>query len=183
MNRSQSQNNLAMTIVLISGAMLFATLFMGYAIYRTSAPTWPPMGSTKVSLGLPFLATLTILLSSWFCHRVQLAVKVENFARASMELNMTLGLGFVFLFIQSSLWFHMKNVGLYTSSGIFASILYAYTWIHAVHVVLGLFSLIWLRVVLRPSNARILQKTINVERFWHFLGIVWIIMFLTLFVL
>jgi len=180
--RTELQNNLAITMVLISGGMLFTTLFMGYAIYRSSAVVWPPVGASKVALGLPTLATLTILVSSWFCYLTRKAVKDANMAKAKMELNVTISLGLVFMLIQSLLWYKLKANGVYTHSGIFASILYAFTWIHAAHVVLGLTALGWLRFVMKSSDG-ILQKTINVERFWHFLAVIWIIMFLTLFVL
>lgn len=183
MKKSELQNNLAMTIALVSWAMLFATLFMGYAIYRSSANVWPPMGFNKISLTLPMMSTLTILLSSWFCYQTKLSIKIKDLVKAQSNLNYTLVLGFAFMVIQSFLWNHLKSTGVYVSSGIFASIIYAFTWIHAAHVVCGLFALIYLKLVLKPSKENLLQISINVEKFWHFLGVIWILMFLTLFVL
>jgi len=173
-----------MMIVLLSGAMLFATLFMGYAIYRTSAPVWPPLGIPKISLFIPFLSTLVISVSSWFAYQFKTYVKVSNFIKAHSNLNWTLLTGFGFLAMQSYFWFHLKNTGVFLgTSGIFGSVIYGYTWIHAIHMVLGLGSLTYLKIVLRPETVNVVQKAINVEKFWHFLGIIWIIMFLTLFVL
>ncbi len=172
-----------MNLVLISGAMLFATLFMGYAIYRSSATFWPPMGTSRTDLTLPFISTLLITLSSWFCYQVSIKVKAGKMASARTQLNLTLALGFGFLVVQSLLWSHLKAKGVFVSSGIFASTLYGFTWIHAGHMILGLSGLIYLRVVLNKEDANVLQKSINVEKFWHFLGVIWIIMFLTLFVL
>lgn len=183
MKRNELQNNLAMTIALISWAMLFATLFMGYAIYRSSSNVWPPMGFSKISLTLPLVSTLTILLSSWFCYQTKLNLRIKNFNKAKSQLNTTLVLGFAFMLIQTLLWNHLKSTGVYVSSGIFASIIYAFTWIHAAHVFCGLGVLLYLRMVLKPSKENLLQVAINVEKFWHFLGIIWIIMFLTLFVI
>jgi len=78
----------------------------------------------------------------------------------------------------------MKSTGVYVeTSGIFGSVIYGFTWIHAVHMVLGLCALLYLKIVLKPNTVNVLQKTVNVEKFWHFLGVIWIIMFLTLFVL
>lgn len=183
MKRNELQNNLAMTIALVSWAMLFATLFMGYAIYRSSANVWPPMGFSKVSLTLPTLSTLIILLSSWFCYQTKLSLKIKDLSKARLNLNYTMLLGFGFMLIQSLLWSHLKSTGVYVSSGIFASIIYAFTWIHAAHVFCGLFALIYLRMVLKPTKTNLLQIAINVEKFWHFLGVIWILMFLTLFVI
>jgi cytochrome c oxidase subunit III len=182
--KTDLQNNLAMTITLLSGAMLFATLFMGYAIYRTSADVWPPLGIPKVSLAIPLLSTIIIVLSSWFAYQIKVQVKLNNFSKGHSHLNLTLALGTAFLLAQSYLWFHMKSSGVFVgTSGIFGSVLYGFTWIHALHMVAGLGSLVYLKIVLRPTTLNVLQKTINVEKFWHFLGVIWIIMFLTLFVL
>ena len=184
MRKTDLQNNLAMTIVLLSGAMLFATLFMGYAIYRTSASQWPPLGIPKVSLLVPFLSTVIIVLSSWFAYQLRVCAQQGNMLKAHSNLNTTLLLGLCFMLAQSYLWFHMKSTGVFVgTSGIFGSILYGFTWIHAFHMVAGMTTLVYLKLVLKKGGPNVVQKSINVEKFWHFLGVVWIIMFLTLFVL
>ncbi len=183
MNRRDLQNNLATTVVLISGTMLFATLLMGYSIYRSSSPVWPPAGAVRAPLGYPILSTITILLSSWFSYKVKQNVKDLDFKKARLNLDTTTFLGVLFMAIQSLFWMQLKASGVLTSSGIFSSIIYGFTWIHAFHVVMGLSSLVWLRFVLKPTTNSIWQKAHNVEKFWHFLGAVWLIMFLTLFVI
>lgn len=183
MNRRDLQSNLAMTIVLISGTMLFATLMMGYSIYRSSSATWPPAGSVRVALGYPLLSTITLIISSWFSYQVKAGIKNLDFKKACLNLDTTILLGLVFMGIQSLFWMQLKASGVLTSSGIFSSIMYGFTWIHAAHVVLGLGALTWLRFVLRPKTQNLWQKALNVEKFWHFLGIIWFIMFITLFVL
>lgn len=183
MNRRELQNNLAMNMVLISGSMLFATLLMGYSLFRSSSSTWPPEGIRAISLGYPMLSTVTILLSSWFCSRVRGNVALNDFRSAKMNLNTTLVLGFLFMLIQSLLWMEMKSMGLFVGSGIFSSIVYGFTWIHALHMLSGLLTLGWLRFVLRPETQNLAQKALNVEKFWHFLGVVWLILFICLFVL
>jgi len=59
-----------MIVTLISFAMLFATLMMGFAMFRFTSPVWPPSGMEKPSLVLPTLSTVLIALSSacyyWF---------------------------------------------------------------------------------------------------------------------
>ncbi len=181
MRRSEIQHGLGMTMVLISGTMLFATLLMGYAIYRTSATAWPPMGTEPVNVVLPLLSTLTILFSSYFMHQTR--VQFADHKKAKMNLDTTLCLGILFMGIQMLFWNELKSSGLLVGSGIFSSVLYGFTWIHAAHVVLGLCSLVWLRLVFKPATRNLDVKLLNVEKFWHFLGAVWVIMFLTLFVL
>lgn len=183
MNRREMQNNLAMNMVLISGSMLFATLLMGYSLFRSSSSTWPPEGIRAVSLGYPLLSTATILLSSWFCSRLRGNLALNDFKAAKMNLNTTLILGVLFMVIQTLLWSEMRDTGLFIGSGIFSSVMYGFTWIHAAHVISGLLVLSWLRFVLKPETTNLGQKVLNVEKFWHFLGAIWLILFISLFVI
>ncbi len=182
MKRGELQINLATNIAIISMSMLFATLFMGYAIYRSSAPVWPPMGMMKISLLLPTLSTIVIFISSFFCYFTTANIKKNDFSQARRNLNYSILLGVSFIFLQCLIWSHMKSIGLYTHSGIFASITYALTWIHAAHMIAGLIALVYLKKILKPETSNLIPKAKNIENFWYFLEIVWIVMFLTLFV-
>ena len=183
-NMSQSDqgqeivSSVGMIVALVSFAMLFATLMMGFAMFRFTASVWPPAGMTKPSLFLPTLSTICIFLSSisyvWF---------EKNIAnKKGLKLTIALGLGFMIM--QSLLWNQLKSQGIFVSSGIFPSIIYAFTWIHAAHIVAALGLLIWLLFfALNDLNTKALLRVSSVGKFWHFLGIVWLIMFLTIFVL
>lgn len=171
-------SSIGMIVALVSFAMLFATLMMGFAMFRFTAPVWPPDGMVKPSLILPGLSTFCIFLSSlayiWF---------EKNIAdKKGLVLTIVLGLGFMLM--QSLLWHQLKSQGIFVSSGIFPSIIYAFTWIHAAHIVAGLGLLFWLLFLgLKNINTKTMLRASSVGKFWHFLGIVWFIMFLTIFVL
>ncbi|MFA6237439.1 MAG: hypothetical protein WC635_08950 [Bacteriovorax sp.] len=171
-------SSVGMIVALVSFAMLFATLMMGFAMFRFSSPVWPPAGMVKPSLVIPSLSTLCIFLSSlsymWF----------EKNISNKKGLILTLILGILFMLLQSLLWNQLSTQGIFVSSGIFPSIIYAFTWIHAAHIFAGLGLLIWLlSFALQNINNRARLRVSSVGKFWHFLGIVWFIMFLTIFVL
>ncbi len=171
-------SSVGMIVALVSFAMLFATLMMGFAMFRLTAPVWPPAGMTKPSLLLPSLSTLCIFLSS-VCY-----MKFEKNMADNRGLIATIVLGFIFMIIQTLLWHSLKTQGIYVSSGIFPSIIYAFTWIHAAHIVAALAMLIWLyRNVQKGVTPTTQRQAGNTGKFWHFLGIVWFIMFVTIFVI
>lgn len=180
-NKDQGQqiiSSVGMIVTLVSFAMLFATLMMGFAMYRLTAPVWPPAGMTKPSLILPSLSTLCIFISS-LCF-----MKFEKDISDKRGLIATIALGLVFMIIQSLLWHSLKLQGIYVSSGIFPSIIYAFTWIHAAHIIAALAMLIWLYTRVRKEVSPKTQlQAANTGKFWHFLGIVWFIMFVTIFVI
>jgi cytochrome c oxidase subunit 3 len=171
-------SSVAMMVTLISFAMLFATLMMGFALYRITAPVWPPAGMQRPSLLLPGLSTLAIASSS-ICY----AYFEKNISKKS-GLIATIVLGFGFMLSQASLWHSLKTQGIFVSSGIYPSIIYAFTWIHAAHIVVALALLIWIYFISQKEITPLLRiRAANVGKFWHFLGIVWLIMFVTIFVL
>lgn len=171
-------HGIGMIVTLVSFGMLFATLMMGFAIYRLTAPVWPPQGMSRPSLILPILSTVLIAISSyayiWFEKDI-----IKN--RFGLMLTLLLGAGF--MTTQSFFWFQLHGQGIYTSTGIFASIIYAFTWIHAAHIVAALGLLVWLLTTMNTTSSDVLSlRVMNVGKFWHFLGIVWLIMFVSIFV-
>jgi cytochrome c oxidase subunit 3 len=174
-------SSIAMVVTLVSFGMLFLTLMMSFALFRFTAPVWPPAGMVKPSLLLPSLSTFIIALSSYFYFSFE--KNVFKGMADKRNLLVTLILGVAFMTSQFLFWNDLKSHGILVSSGIFPSIIYAFTWIHAAHIVAGLGLLMWLYGTLKTPDAMTAVKVSNIGKFWHFLGIVWLIMFVTIFVL
>lgn len=178
------QSSIAMTIVMISWVMFFATLFLAYGIYRFTSEVWPPMGMEKTPLGLPTLSTVFILLSSLTFIFFENNYLKKNYQSIKYSIFATLALGLGFLFTQWQLWQSLKLAGVYVESGIFASLIFGFTWIHAAHIILGLVGLGWVVANLKKisllAERSLLVK--NVGIFWHFLGVIWVLMYFALFV-
>ncbi len=173
--------SVAMLVVLISFSMLFASLLLIYVLFRGQNPIWPPMGMNRVSLFYPVVSTIALVASDVFFHLKKPSLKLVGWFFA-----------FLFLGSQILLWRQMDGQGLYVSAGIFTSLIYSLTWIHAAHIIAGLLYLFWAYF---PQSQRPQNTQANVERkerrlcrqdnaltFWRFLGIIWIVFFLVLFV-
>ena len=159
--------NIGMTIILISFSMLFATFFLVYILYRSSAPVWPPMGMPKASLFFPTLSTLIVGLSSYTYSRFQKSCATTT---ARPWFYRTLALGGIFLLSQVMSLQSLQAQGLYLDTGFFSSLLHVFIWNHAVHVIAAVFSLLWLLGGHRYNNVAYVA---NVGKFWHFLGVIW----------
>lgn len=179
-------NTLAITVALISWAMLFASLFLAYAVFRFSAASWPPVGFQKISLFWPTVSLVVTLASSgsfYLCMKSFLNFDRKKF---TIHLWLTILLGVLFFVSQSQLWSMLKSIGLYVEAGVFASILHGFTWIHAGHLLLGFLGLLFLIPITRtkPDVWNIYyNRMISIGKFWHFMTIVWIIMYITLFLI
>ena len=82
-------------------------------------------------------------------------------------------------------WSDLAFRGITQGSGIFGSMIYGFTWIHIAHVAIGIALLTWLTLKVKNISTMEMKDTLrakNVGMFWHFLGLVWLIMYLILFV-
>jgi len=179
-------NSIAMTICLISFTMLFAVLFLGYGIFRSNALEWPPMGMERVDLFIPSVSTLIICLSSLTFWCVESLILKGQSRKAKAVGLLSLLLGVLFVGSQFVLWENLKIKGIYQGTGIYASLIYGFTWTHVGHMVLALCLKAWLMIkVFGEKEVKRLKGHFikNVTLFWHFLGIVWILIYVVLFVL
>lgn len=175
--------SLGMIIALGSWAMMFGALFFVYAAMRTSARTWPPPGLPPLPVALPLVNTLVLAGSS-----VALLLGTRALARGDRKvfprhLGVAIVLGAAFLGLQLKMWQDMWVAGLLPQTGAFASVFYGLTVLHALHVLAGL---VVLGVVL-VRGLRGVYTEHNVIRvrvagmFWHFVDVVWILMFVALY--
>jgi cytochrome c oxidase subunit 3 len=172
------------TILFVSIGMLFMTLFMMYGVFRYSQAMWPPMGVEKQPLIYSTISTILILLSSGTLERAHKRFKV-SIKEYKSAMKVTIGLGILFLISQYFVWTDLTKRGLGVSEGIFPSILHGFTYIHWAHIVLALGALIWaLKFKDIKETGELVNQTQfkNIVKCWHYLGIIWIILYGILFV-
>jgi cytochrome c oxidase subunit 3 len=169
-------------VFLGSWAMLFVGLFVAYAFVRARAGAWPPPDAPPLPRLLPGLNTLAIAASSAAVAR---AVRAEDLGRrrgAARGLAAAAVLGAAFLALQAVVWVRLWRQGLVPSGGPYPSVFYALTAFHALHVAVGLAALAWLAV---RAGTGAPSARIDVRLwgwYWHFVGVVWAALYLTLYV-
>lgn len=182
--RERMTSSIAMVMTLISFSMLFATLMLGYVAYRFTSVVWPPLGMQRASLEIPTLSTLIILMSSLSYYMSESSFLQNKLKAFKNYYFVTLLLGTSFMASQMFLWQNLKLTGIFVDSTVFGSIIYAFTWVHAGHMVVGLLALLFLIPSLRgkrnEGKTQIWLKSVG--QFWHFLGIVWVIMYFSIFI-
>ncbi|MSP60167.1 MAG: heme-copper oxidase subunit III [Myxococcales bacterium] len=171
-----------MVIFLSAFGMCFAALFFSYSVVRTGAMSWPPAGTEPLPLGLPALNTLVLALSSWTFHRAYVAARRGQPVVA--WLGVTFCLGALFMALQLVVWVSVYRSGLHPSSGIYGSVFYALTVFHALHVVSALVTILYLlpgALVGRYGAANHTAVRLS-AMFWHFVDVIWVAMFLSVYV-
>jgi heme/copper-type cytochrome/quinol oxidase subunit 3 len=176
---------LGMLLFLGSWTMLFAALFAAYGVLRLRSPGWPPPDQPALPLLLPGANTLALMASS---VALQSALRSAREGRAAGVLPAAaaaLALGVVFLAGQAALWTGLWRAGLRPEGGPFPSVFYGLTVFHALHVLVGLVGLGWL--VARAAKASFgPARHLGLRLwcgYWHFVGAIWVLLYLTVFVL
>lgn len=170
-----------MAVFLGSWAMLFAALFFAYAFVRARAGGWPPPGTPALPRLLPGLNTLVIAASSVAMVRALRAAELDRARRAAAALALATVLGAVFLAVQLAVWVELWRQGLVPSGGPYPSVFYALTAFHALHVLVGLGALGSLAA--RAASGRAGRIEVRLWGwYWHFVGAVWALLYLGLYV-
>ncbi len=168
-------------IWLASELMFFGGLFAAYLTLRSNARVWPP-ASVHLELLAASVATLVLIASSGTMHLATRAL--EHGERELMQrwLVVTLALGALFLVNQIREFFVLDFSP--SSSG-FGSMYYLMTGFHALHVFGGL-ALITVAIVITTGAGPLERRRPIVESvsyYWHFVDVVWVLLFATLFLL
>ncbi|WP_319782680.1 cytochrome c oxidase subunit 3 [Oceanisphaera sp. IT1-181] len=156
-------------------------------------PQWPllltPGGikTTAISwMGLPLINTIVLLTSSITLHLAHLALRRNQRSPLTLWLGITVLLGIAFLILQAWEYSHAyQELGLKFNSGIYGSTFFLLTGFHGAHVMLGtlLLMIMWIRVQRGHFTSAQHFGFQATSWYWHFVDIVWLGLFVTVYIL
>jgi len=169
--------------LLVVVTMTFSGLIAAYVVIATNGvQEWQPF-----SLPIPvWISTAIILISSFTYHLGFKAVSANDQPRSKKWMLVTTVLGAMFISSQLLAWLALTMRGLYVASNPYAGFFYILTAVHAVHVIGGITALgsIVLRVWHPTENAEAIAKRTTLAQvvgwYWHFMGGLWIVLFILL---
>ncbi len=170
------------------GVMTNALLWSGFDA------TWPSNGPAQVggqfqtmsAWGLPLVNTLLLLTSGVTLTIAHHALKAGDRGKIILWLGLTVLLGATFLFFQVEEYIHAyTELNLTLGSGIYGSTFFMLTGFHGVHVTLGaiMLTVIWFRVLKGHFSADNHFAFEAVAWYWHFVDVVWLLLFLFVYVM
>lgn len=173
-----STGKLGMWVFLVSEIMFFTGLIGSYIVLRLGSTGWPTPGDT-LNTGLLAVNTLVLITSSLTMALSLHAAQQGRQAAVRRFLFATALLGLTFLGIKGYDYVHMWDRGFTIASSLFGSCYYLLTGFHALHVFSGVIVLAYL---LAAASRPVLSQTTagRVEYsglYWHFIDIVWVILF------
>ena len=173
-----------MLLFIASEVMFFGGLFAAYFNSRaTHAAEWGPPGGHELE-AWPLATILTVLLvtSSFTMQFGVAAIRRGDQAKLRMWVGLTLLLGVLFLLGQL---YDYSTLGFGIRDGIFATTFYTLTGFHGAHVFGGAvaMTILFARASQGQFSARNHVAVEAVSMYWHFVDVVWIGLFLTLYFL
>jgi heme/copper-type cytochrome/quinol oxidase subunit 3 len=177
---------LGVWLFLASEVMLFGALFSTYVLLRTGADTWET-GHAILNWPLAMVNTFVLIGSSVTMVMSWAALKQKNLAKFKMYMALTVLCGVGFLVIKTIEYQAKFEHGLLPGKSVFMAIYFTMTGLHGLHVIGGMIvngyllgpgAKMWFTEPERFTN-----RIEVAGLYWHFVDLVWIFLFPTLYLM
>jgi len=169
--------------LLVAIMMTFGGLIAAYVVIQMNkAAEWRPF---ELPIQL-WVSTAIIIASSVTYEFGKRSILRNDQSSAKKWLLATTVLGSAFISSQIFVWFELTRRGLYMSGNPYAGFFYLLTAIHAVHVLGGISALgsVLLRSWYPARDDEAVRKRAAIAQvvgwYWHFMGGLWIVLFVLL---
>ena len=176
---------LGMFLFIASEAMLFGSFFTAYFFVRVVNPdapeSWPPE-PFEFPIFVAGVNTAILVTSSFTMHWALQSIKRGERNGLKAGLVLTILMGLAFLLTQAIEYAH---VGFNTGDGAFASAFFGLTGLHGAHVFVGL-------TILAVMAVRAFRGHFTPDHhhgvelagiYWHFVDIMWIVVYATVYLI
>jgi cytochrome o ubiquinol oxidase subunit 3 len=171
-------------IFLLSDIVMFAALFAAYAVL-VHATAGGPTGAQLFNQTSVALETACLLLSSYTCGLMSLAITSQRRAATYLFAAITFVLGAAFLYLEVREFADMIARGAIPQRSAFLSAFFTLVGCHGLHVTAGL---IWLAVMMAQVAIKGFRATVQrrlqcFSLFWHALDIIWVALFTVVYLM
>ena len=173
---------LGMLLFIISEVMIFGAFFTAYFFIRVvNHNPWPAAG-TQLPESVAGINTLILLSSSLTLHWALVSIKNGNRFGLRAGMLSTFLLGLTFLCVQINEYIH---IGFAPHDSAQGTIFYALTGLHGAHVFIGLCALLIVTTrAFRGHYSPEHHQGMEVPGiYWHFVDIMWVVVYTTVYVL
>jgi len=170
---------LGLNVFLMSLSVLFIASLVGYFITRFQSPHWRIADQPGLPSGL-WLSTVILIGVSAALEGALRAVRKNQLKALTRRLWVGLALVLAFLAAQVENWHVMRTAELaLPTPTLFTYTFYLLTGLHAAHVVGGFVPLgiVMARAERRAYSSSHHEGVALCVKYWHFLGVVWLVLF------
>jgi cytochrome c oxidase subunit 3 len=173
---------LGMFLFIASETMLFGAFFTAYFFVRVTAGTPWPTPPFELPVFVAGVNTTILVTSSFTMHWALQSIKKGHRYGLQAGLLLTFLMGLTFLLTQAR---EYSRVGFSPQDGAFGTIFYCLTGLHGAHVFIGL-SLLFVATLRAFRGHFSPEHHHGVEIpgiYWHFVDVMWIVVYSTVYIL
>jgi cytochrome c oxidase subunit 3 len=176
---------LGMMLFIASELMFFGSLFGAYFTIRAATDPWPPDGTAEIAVLRTGFFSAFLIASSFTIQHSVTVLRRDDVAGMLRWLAITIGLGLIFLGGQAWEYSELIREDFVISSNQFATLFFTMTGFHGLHVAGGLVAIALVFASARGARVTAARHgpAEAVSYYWHFVDVVWIFLFVTLYVL
>ena len=170
-----SKAKLGVRTIIVVSTVIFSLFVVSYSD-RMLVHDWKSLSEPW----LLWINTSILILTSFVFHKTKIFFDRNNFEKTKNSLLLVGFLSFAFITGQLLVWQHFINIGQYASTNPANAFFYVFTALHGLHLLGGLF--FWGRATTKIfsenfSVSKVKQSIELCAIYWHFLLIVWLILF------
>ncbi|MDY6803088.1 MAG: heme-copper oxidase subunit III [Cyanobacteriota bacterium] len=168
-------------VFLLSESVIFLSFFVGYIVYKTNALHWLPDGVTGLEVREPAINTVVLVSSSFVIYIAERYLHAKNLWGFRAFWLLTMAMGSYFLYGQAVEW---AGLPFGFTDGVFGGTFYLLTGFHGLHVMTGVLlqSIMFARSFIPGNYDEGEFGVAATSLFWHFVDVIWIILFVLLYV-
>ena len=173
---------LLMWVFLASDTMFFGSLIGTYLAYKDRSLVGP-LPIDVFDIPLTTVSTFVLLMSSFLMVLSLHAIRQNDLPKFRLWTAGVAFFGSIFLGFQVYEFVHFVNMGLTIKQNLFGTTFFILTGTHGVHVTVGVIWLISLIMAsyMRPMSAKDAVYVEIAGLYWHFVDIVWIVIFTVIY--
>ena len=171
-------------IFLLSDIVMFSALFAAYAVL-VHATAGGPAGAQLFNQRSAAIETVCLLVSSYTCGMMSLAVSSRRHAATYLFALLTFALGAAFLMLELREFAGMIAIGATPQRSAFLSAFFTLVGCHGLHVTAGLIWLVVMmaQVAIKDFRPAVVRRLVCFALFWHALDIIWVGLFTVVYLM
>ena len=171
-------------VFLLSDIVMFSALFAAYGVL-VHATAGGPSGAQLFNQVSVALQTAFLLISSYTCGMMSLAVSARQRINTYIFALITFVLGAAFLYLEVHEFASMIAEGATPQRSAFLSAFFTLVGCHGLHVSIGLIWLVLMmvQVAVKGFRANVQRRLLCFALFWHALDIIWVALFTVVYLI
>ena len=172
---SMTKHKLGLRTIMAASTVLFSLFIVAYSD-RMLVSDWRSMPEPW----LLWFNTVILFVSSLVFHQTTKYANKEIYEKTKNCLYFIGFLAYSFLIGQLIVWYQLLNTGYYATSNVANAFFYLFTTIHGLHIIGGIY--FW-----GKTTSKFINKTLKKDEiinlidicavYWHFLLVVWLVLF------